>query len=110
MGDPLSPLLFILSIGALLNNTDPDIGFQVDNLKIGALSYAHVLVLLAQTPTKIQKKLTTLNCTLKVMGMSFNAAKSKGLTELFHLPSEAGGSLKGLSLQVGTPPWLAPRS
>lgn len=81
-GDPLSPLLFIMCIDALLKAAEPDIGLRVDTVKIGALAYADDLVLLANNPEHLQKKLTALHWLLQSMGMSLNPRKSKGLTIL----------------------------
>lgn len=77
-GGPLSPLLLIIAMDYLLMDTIPEIGFQFGNSKIGADD----LVLVAQSPSRLQEKSTALISSLRASGTSLNAEKSTALTIL----------------------------
>lgn len=81
-GDPLSPLLFILAMGEVLEEALPETGITLKEEHFGAVAYADDLILVADNPKLLQMKLDGLGRGLKQAGMSVNTRKSATLTIL----------------------------
>lgn len=60
-GDPLSPVLFILTMDELVAASCPDIGISPGEHIVDAIMYADNLILLAESPEMMEVKLKGLN-------------------------------------------------
>ncbi len=81
-GDPISPILFILAMGEVLEEALPEVGIGWGTEQLGSIAYADDLILLADTPGDLQMKLDGLCKVLSKAGMALNIKKSATLTIL----------------------------
>ncbi|MGL5481136.1 MAG: reverse transcriptase domain-containing protein [Aeromonas veronii] len=79
-GDPLSPILFILSMERPISEAHPEIGVELETHHLHSILYADDMVLLANSSPELQTKLDGLTSSLAGCGMSLNAKKSGALT------------------------------
>ncbi len=80
-GDPISPILFILAMGEVLEEGLPEVGSAWGDERLGSIAYADDLILLADTKVDLHRKLDGLCKGLQQAGMSLNK-KSATLTIL----------------------------
>lgn len=78
-GDPLSPLLFIMSLDEALESIETDSPVIVDGLPISYIAYADDLVILAPNADLLQKKLDKLASLLQRSGLIINTSKSMSI-------------------------------
>ncbi|KER32445.1 hypothetical protein T265_01497 [Opisthorchis viverrini] len=100
-GDPLSPLLFMMVMEEVVKQCRPELGYDLEGTRVGALAYADDLVLLAPSRLELEEKLDRLASALTAAGMELNGAKSAVMIV------ERSGKHKTLaivpgSLQVGS--------
>ncbi len=81
-GDPISPIFFILVMGEVLEEALPEVGIVWGDDRLGSIAYADELILLADTPGDLQRKLDGLCEGLHKAGMALNIRKSASLTIL----------------------------
>ncbi len=81
-GDPISPILFILAMGEVLKEALPEVGISWGDERLGSIAYADDLILLADTPGDLQRKLDGLCKGLHKAGMALNINKSATLAIL----------------------------
>lgn len=60
-GDPLSPILFILTMDKVVAATCPDIGISLGEHIVDAIVYGDDLILLGKSPEMMEVKLKGLN-------------------------------------------------
>lgn len=75
-GDPLSPLLFLATLNEVLQKTDPSIGTSFGDSTLSSIAYADDLILCAESPSFLQRKLDKLSAAISDIGLSLNASKS----------------------------------
>ena len=76
-GDPLSPLLFNMVMDQVLRRLDEcNIGTDLGNRRLAAVSYADDLVLCADTRNDLHNLLAIANQSLQQLGLSINLNKS----------------------------------
>ncbi len=84
-GDPISPILFILAMGEVLEEALLEVGIIWGDERLGSIAYADDLILLADTPGDPQRKLDGLCKGLhkaKALHKALNIKKSATLTIL----------------------------
>lgn len=81
-GDPISPILFILAMGEVLEEGLPGVGIDWGEDRLGSIAYADDLILLADNPGDLQMKLDGLCKGLQQVGMALNIKKLATLTTL----------------------------
>lgn len=79
-GDPLSPLVFNLVVDHALKTLSPEVGFDVDGVKVGALVFADDVILIGSTTVGLQLNLDHLTTALRNDGLQLNIAKCHGLS------------------------------
>lgn len=55
-GDPISPILFVLALGEVLEEALPDVGIAWGEEQIGSIAYVDGLIVLADTPGQLLRK------------------------------------------------------
>ncbi|KAL7057420.1 hypothetical protein AAHC03_019522 [Spirometra sp. Aus1] len=74
-GNPLSPLLFNCALSEALAYSDRQLGFDLAGATVDSIAYADDLVLLAESPHRVQQRLDGLANGLSLAGMVLNSAK-----------------------------------
>ena len=92
-GDPLSPKLFI----AVLENIFRKLDWKQKGIKIGDcylhhLKFADDIVLLAETPTKLEDMIHSLDQESSKIGLEMNASKTKVMTNSNKVPIRSRGN------------------
>lgn len=67
-------------MGEVIEKAFPEIGVTLGEQRIGEVAYANDLILLAESPEQLQKKLDGLQEGIHTAGMSLNIKKSATLT------------------------------
>lgn len=79
-GDPLSPLLFNFLIDEMLKTLAPEIGVDIEGLKLNNMAFADDLVLLASTENGLQTLIDRVASYLGKIGLEANAGKCATLS------------------------------
>lgn len=80
-GDPLSPKLFSAVLENVFRNLDWEhLGLNIDGRKLNHLRFADDLVLLEESPKKLQEMIRTLNTESAKVGLKMNITKTKLMT------------------------------
>ena len=74
-GDPLSPMLFNFVVDEMLKKINPDIGINLDGMKISILAFADDLVLMASSKIGLQTMIDQVAEYLTKVGLEANACK-----------------------------------
>ena len=77
-GDPLSPLLFIMTLDEALEISDGP-GLEVQSCNIRHIAYADDLILVCNNATELQRRINSLFDALSLSGLSINTQKSRTL-------------------------------
>lgn len=79
-GDPLSPLLFNFLVDEMMKTLAPEIGVDIDGLKLNIIAFADDLILLASTETGLQTLINQVTSYLSTIGLEANAGKCATLS------------------------------
>uniref|UniRef100_A0A8C7YCS3 ribonuclease H n=1 Tax=Oryzias sinensis TaxID=183150 RepID=A0A8C7YCS3_9TELE len=77
-GDPLSPLLFIMSLDEALNSIET-VGFNTPSGQIKHIAYADDLLIFCNNSIELQSSLNSLTQSLRSSGLCINPDKSRSL-------------------------------
>lgn len=79
-GDPLSPLLFNLTLDEFFEQLPSEISFESEGFVMSAMAFADDIILMASTRNGLQSQLHRLEKHLQKCGLEANASKSATLT------------------------------
>lgn len=79
-GDPLSPLLFNLTLDEFFQQLPSEISFESEGFVMSAMAFADDIILMASTRNGLQSQLHRLEEHLQRCGLEANASKSATLT------------------------------
>ena len=100
-GDPLSPLLFIIFLNALIKNVKSNFkGYNLENLLVSILAYADDIVLISENKEEIQNMLKAVVDFLDFNNMSLNIAKDKSAYSMLNCPDPPQLFYKDLAIPV----------
>lgn len=82
-GDPLSPLLFNLTIEKAVQEMDKDVGYDINNERISGLAYADDIIIMAATAAGLERNIDLFMYKMKQFGLEINTQKS-GVVSIVH--------------------------
>lgn len=82
-GDPLSPLLFNLTIEKAVHEMDTEVGYDIDGERISGLAYADDIIIMASTAAGLERNIDLFMYKMQLFGLEINTQKS-GVVSIVH--------------------------